>query len=120
MDNLKFEIIFPFSLDCKMLCDIGVLSADCSRCECKDTFQGQVFNSDSEPIFDVSIHHIASPTSVAATSSRNGRFTLENVCNGQVFRLKKDGYISLEFDVSQSERLEMQHIGTLSITRAKL
>ena len=115
MDNLKFEIIFPFSLDCTMLCDIGVLSADCSRCECKDTFQGQVFNSDSEPIFDVSIHHIASPTSVAATSSRNGRFTLENVCDGQVFRLKKDGYISLEFDVSQPERLEMQHIGTLSI-----
>ena len=100
-----------FFSDCSVSCDVGVLNSDCTRCECSDTFQGQIFNPDSEPLNDVTVRHIASPTIIAATSLRSGRFTLENVCDAQVFRLEKDGYISMEFDVSQSERLVMQQIG---------
>ena len=94
-----------------MTCAQGILNSECSRCECAINFQAQVFNTDSEPLPQVSVYHVTSPWSVAVTSSADGRFSLSGLCDGQELKLEKDGYISQEVNTDQAGRIVLQRIG---------
>ena len=96
-----------------MTCEIGVLNAECTHCECDQTITVRVLSNIGQTLPNVTVAHLSSPTTVLDTSTISGHVTLQSTCAGHSFVLQRSGFLSLEFEVGTTNEfdVEMQRIG---------